>query len=392
MSGIYIHIPFCRQACTYCDFYFETSLKHRDGFVPQMLREIAHTQAHFPALTAEPVRTLYFGGGTPSRLTTDEIAALIARIRAGWTLEPGAEITLEMNPDDVHPGRLSELKEAGITRVSMGVQTFDENRLRFMNRAHTRDEALRALEALAGAGLPGWTADLIYGNPGQSLEALSEDLRLLLQFNPPHVSAYSLTVEENTKLYRMVKKQLVQPPDDDEVAAQMQLVTDTFAEAGLIRYEVSNYARPGHESRHNGAYWRHENYLSFGPGSHGFWWQADGKGAKRTQLAARLKTYMDPDPGIAFHRVLTDAYTLHELGEERLLLGLRTRRGVSLEELRTRYKYELSPKQRETAARFAAEGLMEPLTETGTNTGTGTLRLTQKGLLFANSIGFELAE
>ncbi|MCC5932687.1 MAG: radical SAM family heme chaperone HemW [Balneolales bacterium] len=384
MSGIYIHIPFCRQACTYCDFYFETSLKHRAGFVPQLLREIAHTQAQFPETTAEPVKTLYFGGGTPSRLTTPEIAEIIARIRQGWTLEPGAEITLEMNPDDVHSGRLAELRQAGITRVSMGVQTFDEARLRFMNRAHTRGEALRALEALAGAGLPSWTADLIYGNPGQTRDELQADLETLLQFQPPHVSAYSLTVEENTKLYRMVKKQLVQPPDDEEVAEQMQLVTDTLGAAGIARYEVSNYARPGHESRHNGAYWRHENYLGFGPGAHGFWWQPGGQGAERTQNAPRLRTYMDADPGIAFHRTQTDSYDLAALGEERLLLGLRTRSGVSREELLSRYGCGLTEAQLSTAAKFTAQDLLDDVAQ------TGLLRLTQKGLLFANRIGLEL--
>ncbi|HYW35816.1 MAG TPA: radical SAM family heme chaperone HemW, partial [Balneolaceae bacterium] len=248
MSGIYLHIPFCKQACSYCDFYFVTRQNQRSAFVDALLQEIRSYRG--TDFTNEPVRTIYFGGGTPSLLKPAQIESILSAIRRTFSVE-AEEITLEMNPDDVSAGYLADLKKAGINRASMGVQTFQPELLKFMNRAHSRQEALRCLELLSGTGFDSFTVDLIYGNPGQSMDQLSEDLDLLLDFDPPHVSAYSLAVEPKTRLGKQVELGRITPPEDDTVAEHFELINERLSAEDIHRYEVSNYSRPGAEAVHN---------------------------------------------------------------------------------------------------------------------------------------------
>lgn len=337
MSGLYLHIPFCKQACSYCDFYFVTRTSEREAYVQRLLKEIESYRN--TSFTGETVETIYFGGGTPSLLEPVQVEQILGKIYDVFDVD-AEEISLEMNPDDVTEEYLSSLKQAGIHRASMGVQSFQPELLEFMHRAHNRDEALRCLELLSRSGFDSFTVDLIYGNPGQTLDQLREDLEILLKYDPPHLSAYSLTIESGTRLGKQVELGRIIPPEDDRVADHFDLINDYLSSRGLRRYEVSNYSKPGKEAVHNSSYWKHENYLGFGPGAHSFWW--DEK-ARRWKNKEDLRSYLKKkEPSDK-----PEELTLLQLAEERIMMGLRTRWGVSLDELREKYRYELNHRQRE---------------------------------------------
>lgn len=375
MSGLYIHIPFCKQACSYCDFYFVTRHQQKQDFVDELIREI-HSKKD-TVFTEEPVQTIYFGGGTPSLLTADQVNAILDAIRDVFDTDP-KEITLEINPDDVSRDYLSGLKSAGINRASMGVQSFNPELLKFMNRAHTSEEALRCLEILEASEFKVFTVDLIYGNPGQSLDILEKDIDTILQFNPPHISAYSLTIEPQTRLGKQVKLGRIIPPQDDTVSDHFDLVIKKLAEAGIHQYEVSNYAKKGREAVHNSNYWSHENYLGLGPGAHSFWWDENRDAAKRWNNEANLEAYLQ---GGWKQKAELEELHLADLAEERLMLGLRTKTGLSKSELKTNYDFEFNARQLEYLQRLEKHGKVE--TE-------GRISLTKEGLKIADSILLDL--
>ncbi|GAA5523128.1 radical SAM family heme chaperone HemW [Aliifodinibius salicampi] len=335
MSGIYIHIPFCKQACSYCDFYFVTRTSERESFIRRLIREI--TNYRDSKYADETVDTIYFGGGTPSLLEPVQVERILDELDRTFKLDI-RELTFEVNPDDVTPEFLRALKELGVTRLSMGVQSFQPDLLEFMHRAHSREEALRCLELLSQSEFESYTVDLIYGNPEQDLQDLDKDLDLLLGFDPPHVSAYSLTIEPGTRLGKQVKLGRIAPPEDDKVADHFDLVNERLQAKGIRRYEVSNYSKPGREAVHNSNYWEHENYLGLGPAAHSFWW--DQK-AVRWEEERNLCGYLRGEDISSKPEELTTK----QLAEERLMMGLRTRRGVSVKELKERYHYQLSEKQ-----------------------------------------------
>ncbi|MEX2574965.1 MAG: radical SAM family heme chaperone HemW [Balneolaceae bacterium] len=351
MSGIYIHIPFCRQACSYCDFYFVTRQEMRGEFVSRLCDEIDRYGE--TAFADEPVETVYIGGGTPSLLSASEISAIFSHLEKNFSLRT-KEVTMELNPDDVTVAYLKELQSAGITRASMGVQTFDPDRLGFMNRAHNPSEAVQALNFLREAGFSVFTADLIYGNPGQTVEELDEDIDRLLEFDPPHISAYALTIEPGTRLGKQVESGRMTPAGDDQVADHFDLLTRKLPEKGLHRYEISSYSKKGFEAIHNRNYWHHKNYLGLGPSAHSFWWGQEG--ARRWKTVNSIRQYLD-EP---FDRMSVEKENLPlaVLAEERLMLGLRTRQGILIRELDDRYGYSLSPGQREWLGKKADEGLV----------------------------------
>lgn len=345
MSGIYLHIPFCKQACSYCDFYFVTRTSEREHFVQQLIEEMKSYRD--TKYTDESVETIYFGGGTPSLLEPKQVAKILQTIEQIFEVN-AREITFEMNPDDVNKEFLAGVKSLGVNRASMGVQSFQPELLEFMNRAHSSDEALRCLELLSQSRFQSYTVDLIYGNPGETTEQLNDDLDQLLQFDPPHVSAYSLTVEPKTRLGKMVDLGRIAPPEDDRVAEQFDLINERFREHGIERYEVSNYARPGREAIHNSRYWEHQNYLGFGPGAHSFWWDQQ---AIRWENERNLRKYLRNENECE-EEVLSD----QQLAEERIMMGLRTADGVGIEELSQKYNYELTNPQQEYLQRATDEG------------------------------------
>ncbi len=348
MAGIYLHIPFCKQACSYCDFYFVTRTSEREHFVQQLLEEIREYRE--TKFSGELIKTIYFGGGTPSLLEPEQVGKIMGTLDEVFDLDPG-EITFEMNPDDVSADFLKALKDRGVNRASMGVQSFQPDLLKFMNRAHSSEEAMRCLELLKQSRFDSFTVDLIYGNPGQSLEQLGEDLDKLLMFDPPHVSAYSLTIEPNTRLGKQVELGRIAPPEDDKVADHFELVNDRLAKDGIARYEVSNYSRPGCEAVHNSNYWKHENYLGLGPGAHSFWWD---KQAIRWENEPDLRKYLRNE-----NERGEEHLTKKQLAEERLMMGLRTREGVGIGELAGRYNYSLSNRQQKYLGERQEEGKLQ---------------------------------
>jgi len=353
MSGIYIHIPFCKQACSYCDFYFVTKSKEeqRLEFVDQLIANIRSYKNS--AFAEEPVETIYFGGGTPSLIKAASIDKILNEIRKSFKTEL-KEVTVELNPDDVTAEYLSELKKAGINRVSMGIQTFDQDLLKFMNRAHTAQESHACLRLLKESEINVFTADLIYGNPGQSLSILEKDIKRLLEFDPPHVSAYSLTIEQGTRLGKQLDLGRIAEPEDEEVSRHFDLVESMLTEAGIFRYEVSNFAKPGSEAVHNSNYWTHQNYLGLGPGAHSFWWDRQNEFAERWENAKDLKAYLSQPSQTSEKEKLK----LNDLAEERIMLSLRTKKGITLTELKQAYNYTLSPKQIAYLNRKSEEGLV----------------------------------
>ena len=350
MAGLYIHIPFCKQACSYCDFYFLTRQQLRQPFVDALIEEI-HSYSD-TIYTLEPVNTIYIGGGTPSLLTSGQLERIFEALHVVFDLKP-VEVTMELNPDDVTVDYLKSIRELGINRASMGIQTFHEELLTFMHRAHTREEAFKALEALEKAGFETFTADLIYGNPGQTDEMLKEDVANLLKFNPPHISAYSLTIEPGTRLGKQAALGRLQIPDDEHVSRQFDLLGDLFGASGIERYEVSNYAEPGKEAIHNSSYWRHENYLGLGPSAHSFW--RDQTGARRWRNRPDLKFYLESET--EQFREDEEALDKKTLAEERLMLGLRARWGVATAELEEKYGYRLNNAQTEWLQAKRKEGM-----------------------------------
>ncbi|MCC5942937.1 MAG: radical SAM family heme chaperone HemW [Balneolaceae bacterium] len=339
MAGLYIHIPFCKQACSYCDFYFLTRQQLREPFLEALSEEIySYKETRY---TSEPVTSIYLGGGTPSLLNESQLSGIFKVLHDVFDLQP-VEVTMELNPDDVTAEYLSMIRSLGVDRASMGVQSFHEEILSFMHRAHSRDEALAALELLRKTDFPSFTADLIYGNPGQTLQMLEADLLQLLQFNPPHISAYSLTVEPKTRLGKQVDLGRIKPTDDEEVAAHFDLVQTVLSDAGILQYEVSNFSKPGKEAVHNSNYWTHQNYLGFGPSAHSFWWGENE--AKRWKNRPDIKHYIDKAPKESVEEL--ELLDMKTLAEERIMLGLRTVKGISAEDLKQKYNFQFSEKQK----------------------------------------------
>ena len=322
--------------------------------------------------TRETVNTIYFGGGTPSLLEPSQVEKILRALDEVFELDT-QELTYEMNPDDVNREFLSSIRELGVNRASMGVQSFEPDLLEFMHRAHSSDEALRCLELLSASEFESFTVDIIYGNPGQTLEQLESDLDTLLQYDPPHVSAYSLTIEPRTRLGKQVKLGRIDPPEDDKVADHFDLVNERLAEHGIRRYEVSNYSRPGREAMHNSSYWEHQNYIGLGPGAHSLWW--DEK-AQRWENEPSLRKYLREES-------IRERETLsrEQLAEERLMMGLRTRKGVPLEELSQKYDYRLSDRQKEYLNSRQEEGKLK---------FDSRIVLTDKGIKIADAIILDL--
>jgi oxygen-independent coproporphyrinogen III oxidase len=266
LAGIYIHIPFCRQACHYCNFHFATSLRYKNELITALLKEIEIRRGY---LDAEPVETIYFGGGTPSLVDVADIHSLVKQLRRTFTIAANAEYTLEANPDDITIEKLEAWKEAGINRLSIGVQSFHEEDLVWMNRAHNAEQARQAL-IMAKEYFNNITIDLIYGTPGLTDEKWKANVETAIALGVPHLSCYALTVEPKTPLHKMIGLHQSKDIDPDIQSAQFLLLMDWMKNAGYEHYEISNFALPGWRSRHNSSYWQGKRYLGLGPSAHSF--------------------------------------------------------------------------------------------------------------------------
>jgi oxygen-independent coproporphyrinogen III oxidase len=266
MAGIYIHIPFCRQACYYCDFHFSTNLSSKSELFKGILHEI---QLQKDYLT-EPINTIYFGGGTPSLASVSELEGILDRIRQTFKVSHAPEVTLEANPDDLTPEKLGHLKSAGINRLSVGIQSFDDRVLKFLNRAHDTHTAAQCIPAARRAGFENISVDLIYAIPGQTSKEWSSNVVKAISLNPEHISAYSLTIEEKTVFGNWSAKGKLAPVGEEISALEFESLATLLENAGYDHYEISNFARPGFHSRHNTSYWTQEKYLGLGPSAHSY--------------------------------------------------------------------------------------------------------------------------
>ncbi len=326
MSGIYLHIPFCKQACHYCDFHFSTSRKHKDGVLSAMYTEL---EQRAPQWVGPKVETVYFGGGTPSLLSAEEISGFIDRIDRLFDLDAEAEITLEANPDDLHPDKIRQFATSPVNRLSVGIQSFHERELKWMNRAHSQQEALESLQALQEV-FENYSIDLIYGIPGSDPEDWEATLETALEFNPPHISAYALTVEPGTALQHMIDRGKSPAADDLRAESDFRVLLDRLEAEGYQHYEISNFGKPGFLSRNNSAYWKGLPYLGIGPSAHSF----DGRN-RRWNVAHNIKYLRALEEGLPYFE--TEALSKRDRYNEAVMTGLRTMWGVSLESIRKEF-------------------------------------------------------
>ena len=373
--GIYIHIPFCRGKCDYCDFY---SLPGREDRMEDCQRALlAHLKETAPMVRGCSVDTVYFGGGTPSFYGAKRLRELLSAVRKHYRLERGAEITFEANPDSVDFKSLRALRRAGFNRVSFGYQSACPAELRAVRRPHTVEQGDEAAAAARRAKLGNLSLDLIYGLPGQTMDSWRETVEHVLALGPEHLSCYGLKVEEGTPLATRVEAGAVLPGDD--LQADMYLWTvDRLAGAGYEQYEISNFSRPGFASRHNLRYWQLRPYLGFGPGAHSDF------GGRRYSWVRDLEGYIS---GVLEGGKLLDSQDLipeAERGSEYLMLGLRTAHGIEEWEYRGRYFMDFSPVEARLEE-FRAQGWAE-------RTAEGRWRLTPRGFLVSNQLIGDLLE
>ncbi|NVM63885.1 oxygen-independent coproporphyrinogen-3 oxidase [Mucilaginibacter sp. SG538B] len=267
MAGIYIHIPFCKQACHYCDFHFSTSLKYKDEMLHALISEIKLQKGY---LNGETIETIYFGGGTPSVLDGDEISRIINTLTELHTVSSAAEITLEANPDDLKPDKLKALKQTPVNRFSIGIQSFFDEDLVWMNRIHRGQEAESSVKRAQDAGFENITVDLIYGYPMLSDTKWKQNLDKVFELNVPHISTYSMTVEPQTALAAFINKKKQPPMNEHQSAEQFMVLMDAMNAQGFEHYEISNFCKPGQYSRHNSNYWKGVKYLGIGPSAHSY--------------------------------------------------------------------------------------------------------------------------
>jgi oxygen-independent coproporphyrinogen-3 oxidase len=267
MAGIYIHIPFCKKACHYCDFHFSTSLQNKDLMLDAICKEIDARQNY---LTDKKLSTIYFGGGTPSLLNYDELSKIINKIKEHFEIAPHAEITLEANPDDLTSEKIKEFTAAGINRLSIGIQSFFDEDLERMNRSHTANQAIQAVENVKAGGINNISIDLIYGLPNLTKEKWSYNLEQAFKLDVSHLSAYCLTIEEKTAFNHFLKKGKITLPKEPETIEQFELLMSESEKHNFIHYEISNFSKEGLHSRHNSSYWMNEHYLGVGPSAHSY--------------------------------------------------------------------------------------------------------------------------
>ncbi len=326
---LYVHIPFCRVNCSYCNFYFSVNRRHEGRFFDALLAELQERKEEIAGYG--PLQTVYLGGGTPSLAHKEYLEALFEHIRHYFPLADDAEITLEANPDDISRENLRFWKDSGINRLSVGVQSFRERDLQLMRRAHTTRQSRQALDWIAGAGFRNVTIDLIYGIPGMSTADWEEQLDIFLSYGFPHLSAYALTVEPDTLLARKVQSGAVTMPADEVYETQFFLLREKMLQAGYAHYEISNFARPGWHSRHNSAYWEGHPYVGLGPSAHSY----DGKDLRRWNKS-NLHVYMRGlENGGPYYE--TEKLSAADLYNEYLMTRLRTGEGVDVREIKNRF-------------------------------------------------------
>ncbi|MEQ8925650.1 MAG: radical SAM family heme chaperone HemW [Fulvivirga sp.] len=320
MAGIYVHIPFCKQACHYCDFHFSTNQSQQTQMVNSILKEIVLQKKYL----TEPIETIYFGGGTPSMLNDKELQSILEVIHSSFDTTHCKEITLEANPDDLSSEQLTLLANAGVNRLSIGMQSFDDDVLKFLNRAHTSKESIKVLEEINASKFSNVSVDLIYGIPDRNHDQWRNDIKRLLSYAPQHISAYCLTIEPNTAFGNWAKKGKLKPVSEDFAAEQFEILVSELTKSGYEHYEISNFCLPGFESLHNSSYWRQKPYLGVGPSAHSY-----NLVSRQRNISNNLKYIKAIEEGVlpAFIERLSDI----DKANDYLLTSLRTKWGVDLD-------------------------------------------------------------
>nr|WP_297309284.1 radical SAM family heme chaperone HemW [uncultured Flavobacterium sp.] len=370
MAGIYIHIPFCKQACHYCDFHFSTTMKKKDEMIAALIHEIHLRKEEIK----ESVETIYFGGGTPSVLSNAEIDQILETIFSSFEVVENPEITLEANPDDLTTGRIAELSKSKINRLSIGIQSFYEDDLKLMNRAHNADEALHCLKA-ATQYFDNISIDLIYGMPNMSLENWRSNVNIALSLNIPHISSYALTVEPKTALATLIKKGKIANTDDGLAHEHFLALVEMLENAGFIHYELSNFGKPEYFSKNNSAYWLGKKYVGIGPSAHSF------DGENRSWNIANNSIYIQK---IQENELPNEVETLsiQDRYNEYVMTGLRTIWGVSLQKIENDFGISYLNYLLENATYFIQKEQL--IIE------NNVLKTTLKGQFFCDGIASEL--
>jgi len=375
MSGIYIHIPFCKQACHYCDFHFSTSMKKKDEMVLALAKEIGMRKNELlDARSDNEIETIYFGGGTPSVLTNDEINFLISEVYKNYKVIDNPEITLEANPDDLSAERILELSKSPINRLSIGIQSFYEEDLKMMNRAHNSAEAVKCLQE-ATKYFDNISLDLIYGIPGMSDEMWKQNIETALSFGIPHISSYALTVEPKTALSKLIQTGKIAEPQDEAASNHFMILVETLQKNGFIHYELSNFGKENYFSKNNSAYWLGKKYIGIGPSAHSY--DGEKRGWNIANNSLYLKSIQNNELPIE-----TEILTVSDRYNEYIMTGLRTIWGVSLERIENRFGLEYLNYLKKQSQKFLNDDLL--------SIENNILKPTPKGKFLTDGIASDL--
>lgn len=371
MSGIYIHIPFCKQACHYCDFHFSTSMKKKVEMVLALAKEIELRKDEFQN---EVVETIYFGGGTPSVLSIDDVRFLINSVYKNYNVIENPEITLEANPDDLDEETIIQYAISPINRLSIGIQSFFEDDLQLMNRAHNSAEAKKCL-VFAIQYFENISIDLIYGMPNMSNEKWLQNIETAVSFNIPHISSYALTIEPKTALHKMIKSGTIPNLDDDVSQQHFHILIDKLQENGFIHYELSNFGKPNYFSKNNTAYWLGKKYIGIGPSAHSF----DGKA--RSWNVSNNSLYLK---AITENKLPSESEILSKIDQynEYIMTGLRTIWGVSLEKIETEFGSNYLDYLKQQTEKYISDNLLK--------VENNILKTTKKGKFLSDGIASDL--
>ncbi|WP_298793894.1 radical SAM family heme chaperone HemW [uncultured Allomuricauda sp.] len=371
MAGVYIHVPFCKQACHYCDFHFSTQLGRKESMIKALQKELELRKGEFQSVVVE---TVYFGGGTPSVLEISEIEALITAVYEHYEVIEHPEITLEANPDDLSKNRIIELSESPVNRLSIGIQSFYDEDLKLMNRAHDAGEAEGCIQE-AKKHFDNITIDLIYGIPGMDNNRWKSNIEKALAFELPHISSYALTVEPKTALKKFIEKGVIPDVDDEQAQAQFNILVQVLEQQGYINYEISNFGKPGYFSKNNTAYWLGKKYIGIGPSAHSFDGENRGWNVRNNiKYIKALENEVVP--------MEIETLTKRDRYNEYVMTGLRTIWGVSLDKIEKEFGEEYSNYIHQQAEKYIEQDLIS-FTD-------GKLLTTNKGKFLADGIASDL--
>ena len=372
MAGIYLHIPYCKQKCTYCNFHFSTNTKNVNEMINAMLIEIENKKDY---LLGEEIETIYFGGGTPSFIQTSHINSLIKKIFSLYQVKADAEITLELNPDDISENKLRELKSTGINRLSIGVQSFHDEDLKFMNRSHDGNMARKSIAIAKKLGFKNITIDLIYGLPNLSNKKWEENLNAIKQLKINHFSAYALTVEPKTKLDYLIKSKKLDPISDEKIEDHFKILQESSERIGFVQYEISNFCKDKVISKHNSSYWKRKKYIGIGPSAHSF-----NGNSRQWNIKSNSKYVLKLKSQQEYYEI--EKLSENEKYNEYVLTTLRTMWGINQKYLTKNYNKKINLKFTTLIKKWIESGDVIKENE--------NFKLSKKGMLMADGIASDL--